>query len=403
MSMRIAVLNQFYAPQRFGGAEVSVQILCEALVARGNEVTVITGSFADARQHEIINGVNVRRIKCGNVYNWDGQTRPAALRAMWHGIDAWNPLAFRRVRGALREVQPDLLHTNNLAGISSSAWGAAENLGVPVAHTLRDYYLLCPRSTMFRGEKNCIEQCVPCKVMTTPKRLAARAVSGVIGISEFVLRKHQQAGLFASAQVSEVIPNPAPLPVREDKRHSNGRGLALGFLGRLEPAKGLEVLLKTLVDHGFCGWSEVIVGGRGSEDYERDLRHRYSDSRVKFVGHIDPASLFQRVNLLVVPSLWNEPFGRVVIEAYAHGVPVVASNRGGLTELVKDGANGLIFSPDSGGSLKGLLVRLASQAGLLEQLQHGARAAMSRYTPEAVASAYEDVFAMVIDRRSRFS
>lgn len=398
--MRIAVLNQFYTPTRFGGAEVSVQMLCEALVVRGNEVTVITGPVAGARQQEIINGVAVRRIKCCNFYNWDGQKRPFALRALWHGVDAWNPSVFRNVRRALREVQPALLHTNNLAGISCSAWGAAASLGVPIAHTLRDYYLLCPRSTMFYRRRNCSKQCASCKLVSVPKRLAAGAVSGVVGISKFVLKRHQQEGLFPASKISEVIPNSAPLHVGKKKWHSNRGAGALGFLGRLEPAKGIEVLLKTLADHNFCGWSEVIVGGRGAEDYERYLRHRYSDSRVKFAGHVDPASLFQRVNLLVVPSLWDEPFGRVVIEAYAHGVPVVASNRGGLTELVKDGATGFIFNPQSSGSLKSLLVRLASQSGLLEQLQRGVKSVESCYTPDAIAASYEKFFARVIERRS---
>ena len=398
--MRVAVLNQFYAPQRFGGAELSVQMLCEALVARGNEVTVITGSVADTRDRETINGVNVLRIKGGNLYNWNGQKHPVAVRAVWHSIDAWNPMAFRHVRRALCGVRPDLLHTNNLAGFSASAWGAAKSLGVPVAHTLRDYYLLCPSSGMFRGLSNCIRQCAACNLMSIPKRLAARAVRGVIGISEYILRRHQQAGLFAKEQVSGVIPNPVSLPVRPEKQPFNGRGLALGFLGRLEPAKGIEVLLKTLTDHDFCGWSEVIVGGRGSDEYERALRHKYNDSRVKFLGLIDPTAFFNRVDLLVVPSLWNEPFGRVVIEAYAHGVPVVASNRGGLNELVKNGEDGFLFNPDSSDSLRNLLIHLASQVGLMEKLQRGTFSNVSCHSPEAIASAYEGFFARVINKRS---
>jgi glycosyltransferase involved in cell wall biosynthesis len=398
--MRIVAVNQFYAPMKLGGAEVSVQMLCEALAASGHEMTLVTSSVKGSPEREAINGVNVRRINAANIYAWEGQKRPAALRALWHGIDVWNPLVFRHVHRALREIQPDVLHTNNLAGISCSAWSAAKSLGIPVVHTLRDYYLLCPRSTMFRGEKNCIEQCASCQLMGLPKRWATPAVSGVVGISEFVLRRHKQTGLFASAQVSEVIPNPAPASMKEDNRNANGRGLALGFLGRLEPAKGIEVLLKTLADHDFCGWAEVVVGGGGADDYTKDLRHRYNDARVKFTGYLDPESFFRQVDLLVVPSSWNEPFGRVVVEAYAHGVPVVASNRGGLPELVEDGSNGFIFEPDSRDSLQGILVRLASEAGLLKHLQRGAKAKVANYTPSAVASAYEHVFAKVIDRRS---
>lgn len=398
--MHIAVLNQFYAPKRFGGAEVSVQMLCEALVARGNEVTLITGSGYDAREQETINGVNVRRIMCGNFYNWTGQKYPAALRAMWHGIDTWNPHSFRQVSRALREVKPNILHTNNLAGFSSSAWSAAQSLGVPVAHTLRDYYLLCPRSTMFHRRSNCIRQCASCHLMSVPKRLASRTVSGVVGISRFLLRRHQQAGLFTNAQVAQVIPNPAPLVQKDREIQFNEKEHALGFLGRLEPAKGIEFLLKTLVDHNFCGWSKVLVGGSGAEDYEKILRQKYNDSRIIFAGYVDPASFFKRVHLLVVPSLWNEPFGRVVIEAFAYGVPVVASNRGGLKELVKEGTNGFTFNPDLGCSLKDLLFRLASQGGLLKELQCGARAKVIFFSPENVATAYEEFFTKVIEKRS---
>lgn len=396
--MHVAVVNQFYSPVRCGGAEISVQHLCEALVERGNAITLLTSSLEGCPERELINGVTVRRLKCRNIYNWQNQKHPAPVRAIWHVLDAWNPLAFQQIRRVLREEQPDVLHTNNLAGMSSSVWGAAESLGIPVVHTLRDYYLLCPRSTLFRGEQNCIKQCASCKAFSSPKRLAARSVSGVVGISEFVLRKHQQAGLFARSLVSEVIPNPAPVPIRQDEQNSNGRGLTLGFLGRLEPAKGLEVLLKTLADHDFCGWSEVVVGGRGSEDYERDLRYRYSDARVKYLGHVDPQTFFQRVNLLVVPSLWNEPFGRVVIEAYASGIPVVVSNRGGLPELVADGETGFVFDPRAEKSLAHLLCRLSREHELLPRMGLVAKKRSKGFSSPKVAASYERVFRSIASR-----
>src|SRR5260370_9454803 len=108
----------------------------------------------------------------------------------------------------------------------------------------------------------------------------------------------------------------------------------LGVLGRVSPEKGIEVLLDELRRDSTLKWS-LSIGGAGDADYLAKLKATHDDRGVSFLGHVVPADFLQSIDILVVPSKWNEPFGRVTVEAYSHGVPVVGANTGGIPEVIE--------------------------------------------------------------------
>jgi glycosyltransferase involved in cell wall biosynthesis len=173
----------------------------------------------------------------------------------------------REVHAALAADRPDLLHTNNLAGFSVSAWLAADELGIPIVHTIRDYYLSCVRSTRQKNEANCATTCAECTIAAVPRRSASGVVSSVIGNSRFVLDMHASLGQFRNARLREVIYNAYAPEFEGGERVGNDGGvLRVGYLGRLHPTKGVEVLIDAVAA---CTQlrMRVSIAGTGNSTY----------------------------------------------------------------------------------------------------------------------------------------
>jgi len=364
--MRILIVNTLYHPYQVGGAEQSVQLLAEGLARRGHRVTVACTSPKDDLETRAVNGVSVHGIPLKNVYwPFDDQKQPA-LKPVWHVLDSHNPWMRREVDHLLDAEAPDVMHTHNLGGFTTAVWEAAASRDLPLVHTIRDYNLICPRN-MFRNGSNCTSQCWSCRPFAWPRRVRSEAVSAVVGISQFILDRHRQYGYFDGVDRQVVIHNPSPL-VRSEAGSGEaaaetseetvdaleqgvtpancvGRRLRVGFLGRLSPQKGVEDLLDATRSPDDLP-VDVKIGGTGADDYVDDLQQTYQDqSHVQFLGFVNPASFFAEIDVLVVPSKWYEPFGRVVVEAYAFGVPVIAARSGGLPEIVEEGRTGLLYDP----------------------------------------------------------
>ena len=156
----------------------------------------------------------------------------------------------------------------------------------------------------------------------------------MVGISHFILKRHLDNGYFPNA-ANSVIYNGYDAPPAAFK--PLGDVITLGFIGRLAPAKGVGMLLEALAllvaDNTPV---ELLIAGDGDAEYVSQLKTQAKNLPVKFVGHQQPADFFRQVDIAVVPSIWNEPLGRVVIEAMANGKPVVATPVGGIPELIKD-------------------------------------------------------------------
>jgi glycosyltransferase involved in cell wall biosynthesis len=135
--------------------------------------------------------------------------------------------------------------------------------------------------------------------------------------------------------------------------------LVFGYLGRIVPEKGVHVLIDALSATG-SNW-KLNVAGAGPEDYLIDLKRRAA-GRVHFQGWTAPGDFFDKVDVLVLPSLWPEPAGRTILEAYQHRIPVIVTNRGGMPELVLHGVTGWVVNLDIKDHFKSILERVAEAA-----------------------------------------
>lgn len=321
-----------------------------------------------------------------------------AIKSLWHLLDTCNPWMANKVASILDEECPDLVHTNSLAGFSTLAWRIIKQRRLPLVHTLRDYYLLCPRSTMFRGGKNCETLCVGCRPYALFRELFSSRVDIVVGVSQFVLERHCRFGYFADIPRKRVIYNAYR---REILPQSSKREWTIpvrfGYLGRLHPTKGVEALLEAVRWLPEGTWS-LNIAGRGFSKYERYLRSRNKASGIRFSGYVKPENFFPAIDVLVVPSRWHEPFGRTVIEAYAHGVPVIGATRGGITELVEEGRTGFLFDPESPEELAAKMRRYIGNLELVSSMSSVCLGKAEDFLPENIVEQYLRVYGELLGK-----
>ncbi len=309
----------------------------------------------------------------------------------------WSTKSVKQVVRIVDAFEPDVVHVHSLYPALSPAVLRSH---APVVMTLHNARLLCLPATFLRDATHC-EVCVG----KTPWRgvvhacyrgsrsaSAAMAVSlGLhralrtfervtlfLAVSDFVRTKHIEAG-FEPNRI-RVKPN----FVSTAKRRS-GAGGSFVVLGRLTAEKGIDALLR-----GWGGAPLEIVG----EGSDRTMLERIAPPSVRFRGAIDAGSvpeLLAGARALIIPSR-SEGLPRVVIEAFAAGVPVVASRVGGLPELVEHDVNGLLVDLDDQEGWRAASARLGDDRESL-RLGAGAFAAwQERFTPELGLSHLERAY-----------
>lgn len=395
--MKILLINTLYTPNQVGGAETFVRTLAEELVAEGHEATVVSTAPQKGIRTSWISGVKVYYVGLKNIY-WPfgdksrGENHPL-LKPISHALDTYNPWMAAEVANILDVEKPDLVHTNNVGGFSVSIWHLVERRRLPLVHTLHDHYLLCPRGTMFRRGKNCTTQCVECIPFALPRRrFSAGRLDAVLGVSSFILRRHLELGYFKDAPVAKVIPNPYETKLKVSRPRTPSLPIRFGFLGQLHVPKGVEVLLEAANRLQGGTWS-LKLAGKGVPAYEAYLRAKYESPTVEFLGYVDPETFFQEIDVLVVPSLLRESFGRGVIEAYAHGIPVLGCNRGGVAALIEEGRTGFLFDPDRRADLSTQMQRFTRNPAVAGEMRLACLQKAKDFTPRSVVEHYVEVYA----------
>lgn len=338
--MKVQIFNALYPPKIFGGAEKSVALLAEGLSNSGHSVEVVTLTD-DNKSEEIINGVNVIRFPLPNIY-WpygEMKSRRNIQKLLWHVLDCWNPVIYRKAFLAMKDFKPDVVHTNNIRGFSVSVWAAARSLGIPTVHTLRDYSLVCSKGGMFSGNKNCEQRCVACKVLTENKKKSSGLVDFVVSNSAFTLSAHKKEGFFHGIPSDVIFNIGGKNSNQEIKKISNTEKnqVNFGYIARIEKMKGIEDLLEafSLINSEFIS---LYIAGQGESKYVEWLKNKYNSPNIKWLGFTSEKSFYSNIDVAVVPSVWNEPLPRGLIEAFNNGKSAICSEAGGNLEVAELGA-----------------------------------------------------------------
>jgi glycosyltransferase involved in cell wall biosynthesis len=310
----------------------------------------------------------------------------------------WSARTTRELRALLAGWRPDIVHVHNsLPLISPSLHWACATAGVPVVQTLHNFRLACPQAMFLREGRVC-ESCLgrlPLPAVQHGCYRGSRAQSAVlagmlvlhrglgtwqhkvqafVALNEFCRRKFIEAGL--PAERLHVKPN-----FVEAAAPAEGPREGLLF-GRLAEEKGVDTLAQALAENAQASRTTPLrVAGTGPL-----AAVLQAAPGVQMLGALPLAEVQQqmaRARALVLPSIWYENFPRTLVEAFAAGLPVIASRIGALAELVVDGQTGLLFEPGDAAALADRM-RWAAANGP-EMARMGARAREvfeAHYTPE---------------------
>lgn len=343
--MRVLLVSSHGADRSYGGAERYVSDLAAGLRQRGHEVALLSAfpvHDSSAAMTTALHDVDWRHSRVRRYRN--------------HATD-WAAEPWPRLTGVVRSSGADLVHTNNLPGLGTGIWEAARMLGIPVVHTIHDYHLLCPRTTLTRRDgAPCAPSALLCGLRT--RRLArwAPRVRVAIGVSDHVLARHRE--FFPESTERRVIVAPLA-PLEGPAQGPPGSALAtLGYLGALSSIKGVGLLLDAAASLAGLG---VAIRVAGAGPMRPDV---LASEHVHYEGHVQGSGLagfLRSCDAGVVPSLWEEPgLTYAVSDWLAAGRPVLATRRGGLPEAGARG--GVEFIEGSAGGLVSAIQRLCTAA-----------------------------------------
>ncbi|MDY6802777.1 MAG: glycosyltransferase family 4 protein [Cyanobacteriota bacterium] len=314
----------------------------------------------------------------------------------------WSQESYKIVRQKLKQNSYDLIHVQNFFPlISPSVYYAAKAEGVPVVQSLRNYRLMCANSYFFRQGRVCedcmgkflpwpgvVHSCyrdnragtVAVAAMQTVHRILptwSKMVGVYITLTQFARQKFIQAGL--PPEKILVKPN----FVSTNPEVGKGSGGYAFFVGRLSPEKGLDTLLEAWEYLG--GQIPLkIVGDGPLASKVQEAASRLPN--IEWLGRRPLQEVYDLVGeakFLIFPSQWYETFGRVAVEAFAKGTPVIAANIGAIAELVDSGRTGLLFRPGDREDLIGQVEWANTHPEELTQMRRNARAEFeAKYTAE---------------------
>lgn len=378
-----------------------VMVVHNAYQQRGGEDSVVEAEVALLRQHG------------HDVIDWRRHNDELAGRGRLSAAlgTLWSRESHARALELIDEHRPNVVHVHNtFALISPSVYWACAQRGVPVVQTLHNFRLGCPQALLLRDGSVC-EDCLgrtPWPALRHGCYRGSRAQTAVLGgmltlhrtigtwqdkvtryvaLNEFCLEKFVAAGL--PRQRLRVKPNFVDFAPPEEGLARDG----LLFVGRLSHEKGIDTLAAAM---RLCPSAHLRVLGSGPQ--EQSLADQPNVQRLGSQPLPMVREWMGRSSALVLPSIWYENFPRTLVEAFAAGLPVIASRIGALAELVEDGVTGLLFRPGDAADLARCIDWALGHGQALAQMGQRARARYEAlYTPQRNYQLLMDIYRDAID------
>jgi glycosyltransferase involved in cell wall biosynthesis len=409
--MKTLIAVHHFPPRHIGGAEWRAFRTARALQMRGHAVRVVCVERIDAGPKEgvaweddIYEGIPVRRL------SFNLAAAPDPLR--WEYDNAW---IGQHLRTLLTEDRPDVFHLIGGYLISGRALRVAHDLGLPTVVSLTDFWFLCRRISMLRsnGEITTLPlnpvTCARCLGEEKRRyRLTGRVIPQLMGIywrlqttrirnvtarMDFLRETLNQANMLISPSqfLRSIFVEAGVEPARiifsrqgqdfldlkpETLEKTASPALRVGYIGQIVPIKGVHVLFEAVRQ---MPEASLVLKAYGDTSpfpgYTARLRRIMGDdprlTLAGVYGREEVSRVLRDLDVVVVPSLWYENSPNAILEAFAHRTPVIASDLGGMAELVHHGENGLLFAPGDASSLAQQLRRLLEDPQLWSTLRAG--------------------------------
>ena len=379
------ILNVTYFPMGRGGAEVSTLMCAKGLKELGHKVVIASsGKYEGVKTHQFM-----------NCRKWPFELQERYLTNF-----------FKKV---IKNERIDVIHSQDRL-TSVAAVKAAEQMGIPSVVHFRDYWVVCPKSTLLdQNLKDCdccglwkLSKCQPKYrvLFDFYKKFYLRHAKEVINraslrltVSSVIKRKLEKRGV----KDIEVIHNPrVPLELKEKE----GKKVVITFLGNLAYTKGIMFILDVLKDFDVDFW---ICGKGPLEEEVKDFVDKNQLKNVRLWGWVDyskMSEIYSESDIVVLPSLWDEPFSGIPLETMFAGKVIVASNKGGSKDIIKNGDNGFILDID-----KELWRKTIKEIISSKKLRDGVgkrakKFAFDNFTVKAISENLECIYKNIIRRYS---
>jgi glycosyltransferase involved in cell wall biosynthesis len=409
--MKILMAVHHFPPNYKGGAEWRAYRTAKALSARGHEVRVVCVERIDAGpgeqitwQDELYNDIIVRRL------SFNLAAAPDPFRWEYD-----NPWIGDHLLKLLDEYQPDVFHVIGGYLISARPLHLAHTLAIPTVVTLTDFWFICRRISMLRsnGQLSTLPihpaTCARClgeekrryrvlgrllpgmmdafwkRRQAQIEKIEARMaylrdtlnhVDAIISPSDFLRSTFIEAGVEPKRIIFSRQGRDFPNLRAETLEKTPSSQLRIGYIGQIASLKGVHVLFEAIRQMPDVALTVRVYGDTTPfPKYTERLRRLIAqDERLRLAGVYqsqEVGNILRELDVIVVPSLWYENSPNVILEAFAHRTPVIASNLGGMAELVRAGENGLLFAPGDANDLARQLQRLLDEPHLLSILRAG--------------------------------
>ena len=414
--MRILLLSNLYPPHVLGGAEILARDYAVNLEELGHEVTVLTSSYGLPRAQQ--DGNSWRTLHYAPSAHFD-RSRPP-----WQQLNLvpdyyqsfHNAANVKELQRVIAATKPDVLYVWEITGIGlNSMLKTLHEVKIPVVFHLGNYWLhyaLSPETEQTRLHTRWLKKAL---IGSVP----SLRYTSLIAVSQTVKQQYTEVG--CDAERIEVIYNGIDArflntPRNEDANNndtadtSEAKDRELIYVGRLCVEKGVMVILQALdilVNAQHRQHFHLNIFGDGDEAYIRELeaflQQKHLTSFVTFHGKVPQDELLQHYDcsdIMLIPSIWKEPFGLVVAEAMARGLPIIASNLGGPAEIVTHDVDGLLIEPGNVQALIAAIFQLSADPAKCKQLGQAARSTVrERFMIEESAKRVEQHLQRAILRK----
>jgi len=412
--VRVLMLSQLYPPH-LGGLEQHVRGLASRLVTRGHEVSIATLWHKGLPEFELDQGVKVHRIR--------GTVHRAARLLFSHARVYAPPFPDPELTLALRRIvlaeQPLIVHAHNW--LVHSFLPLKDWSGAKLVVTLHDYGLVCAKWTLLHHNAICsgpgFRKCLGCASghygpLKGASTVLAMKVAGRferVDVDLFVPVSHAVAagnGLTTRGLPFQVIPNFLPdvaydsagmlqQDINDDLVELPSDDYLL-FVGALGPHKGVDVLLDayaSLADH-----PPLVLVGYEHSSYDIPLAGVPGKVIIlKNLPHAAVMEAWRRSTIALIPSLCPECCPTVAMEAMATGRPVIASDVGGLPDIVEDGVTGLLVPPGDLVALREAIERLLAEPGLRSRMGRAGKEKASEFRASTIVSRIERAYSQLME------
>jgi glycosyltransferase involved in cell wall biosynthesis len=353
------------------------------------------------------------------------EERGATGRLRLAATTVWSRRAARQLGAALEDSRPAVVHVHNTFPLlSPSIYGPLDRSGAAVVQSLHNYRFVCPSANLFRDGRDCTD-CVgrriawPAVVHACYRDSHAQSaiVAGALlagrvsgdrdrAVDAYVAPSRAVADALAGSAVpvERIVVKPNVLPADPGPGPTGDRPDVLLYAGRLAEEKGVLGIP--------AAWSllgprstQVRIAGDGPLAEPLAVAAA-ADDRVVLLGRLERAALdaeLGTVRALLFPSVWREPFGLSIVEAFARATPVIAARAGAPAELVEDGVTGLLYPPGDAAAMADRVAWSSDHPAEMAAMGAAARSVYeARYSAEVSYRALVDVYRQALaHRRSR--